>query len=225
MTAAVAIFVKTPGHSPVKTRLAAGIGPGAAVAFHELSARAVAEVASALGPAAAPCWAIAEPDAMTEARWLALPAIWQGHGDLGTRLHQVHSRLLAVHDAVLLLGADAPQVAPELLHKSLAAIANPATPFAMGESADGGFWLFGGRVPVPREVWCNVRYSQPDTAAQLRTALAGVGRIADLPPLIDVDEVDDLASVAGALAALPAPLPAQRALARKLERWLERIAA
>jgi hypothetical protein len=41
----IAIFVKTPGHSPLKTRLAAGIGIDAAREFHMLAAQAVAAVA------------------------------------------------------------------------------------------------------------------------------------------------------------------------------------
>ena len=41
----IAIFVKTPGLSPVKTRLAEGIGRDQAEAFHPASAAAVAAVA------------------------------------------------------------------------------------------------------------------------------------------------------------------------------------
>jgi glycosyltransferase A (GT-A) superfamily protein (DUF2064 family) len=45
MRVGIAILVKTPGHSPLKTRLAADIGPDAAQQFHMLAAHAVAAVA------------------------------------------------------------------------------------------------------------------------------------------------------------------------------------
>ena len=46
---AVAIFVKTPGLSPLKTRLAKGIGSALATEFHRRAAAAVSAVARAAG--------------------------------------------------------------------------------------------------------------------------------------------------------------------------------
>ena len=43
MSGAIAIFVKTPGLSPVKTRLAVKLGQKVAEEFHLTSAQAVAE--------------------------------------------------------------------------------------------------------------------------------------------------------------------------------------
>jgi glycosyltransferase A (GT-A) superfamily protein (DUF2064 family) len=51
---ALAIFVKTPGLSPVKTRLAEGIGQARAEAFYRLAVDAVAEVALATEPKLTP---------------------------------------------------------------------------------------------------------------------------------------------------------------------------
>jgi hypothetical protein len=44
MSGAIAIFVKTPGVSPVKTRLAANLGQENAEAFHLASSRAVESI-------------------------------------------------------------------------------------------------------------------------------------------------------------------------------------
>ncbi|HCO24225.1 MAG TPA: hypothetical protein DIT97_14715, partial [Gimesia maris] len=41
---AIAVFVKTPGYSPLKTRLAQSVGTVQAEQFHILSAKAVAAV-------------------------------------------------------------------------------------------------------------------------------------------------------------------------------------
>lgn len=215
MTTAMAIFVKTPGRSPVKTRLAHGIGINAATTFHRLAARAVAEVARAAGPGLAPYWAVAECGALDD--WPGyFPRLWQGGGGLGERMDLVYALLRTGCERVLLVGADVPQVTPALLQRACSALADPATPFVMGDAADGGFWLFGGREPVPRNVWCSAGYSCSDTASQLREFLRPYGRIAALPTLTDVDRPSDLPVLAAALAALPALLPAQRELLARL---------
>lgn len=221
MTTAIAIFVKTPGHSPVKTRLAKAIGAKVAVEFHRLAAAAVAEVAIAVHDrdgTLQPFWAVAECDAMDAPPWQALPRLWQGEGGLGDRLDLVYALLRTAHERVLLIGADAPQVTPELLRQACTALDNPATPFVMGEAEDGGFWLFGGRVPIPREIWCKVGYSRDDTASQLRDALRPLGEISALPTLMDADRPSDLPMLAQALWALPAPQAAQL----ELLNWLTR---
>lgn len=212
MTTALAIFVKTPGHSPIKTRLAVSIGAPAAVTFHRLSAGAVAEVADSAGVDLQAYWAIAEIAALEDSLWQGLPRLWQGEGSLGERLDHVYATLLARHERVLLVGADAPQLTSELLLQACDALQDPATPCVIGEARDGGFWLFGGRVPIAREVWCGVRYSCADTAQQLCAALSPSGTIARLPTLTDVDEAADLDALDDTLAALPNPSPAQRRL-------------
>lgn len=218
--AALAVFVKTPGHSPIKTRLAEAIGSDNAVAFHRLAARVVMDVAHATHDGKRdlqPYWAVAEHDALNEACWSDAPTLWQGDGGLGARLHRVYATLQTRHDRVLLVGADAPQITPALLGVALAALDDPATPFVLGRAEDGGFWLFGGRVPIAESVWHGVRYSCADTAKQLRDGLAPCGGIAILTRLNDVDHAADLEGLAAALAALPEQQPAQQALAR----WLD----
>jgi rSAM/selenodomain-associated transferase 1 len=216
MTTALAIFVKTPGHSPIKTRLAASIGAPAAIEFHRVAAGAVAEVAQSAGTGLQAYWAVAERAALEDPLWQDLPRLWQGDGGLGARLQRVYATLLARHGRVLLVGADAPQLTRELLLQACDALNRPATPWVIGEARDGGFWLFGGRVPIAAAVWQGVRYSQADTAAQLRAALHPAGTIANLPALTDVDEAADLDALEDTLAALPSPSPAQRGL----RQWL-----
>lgn len=212
MTAAIAIFVKTPGRSPVKTRLACGIGVAAAEAFHRLAARAVAGVARAAGCGLEPYWAVAEDAALEDPCWSDLPCVRQGPGDLGARQDHVYSTLLRRYDEIFLTGADVPHMQPAHLRAGCRALATSGTSFVLGAAEDGGYWLFGGRATVPRDTWCGVTYSSPDTVGRLRAALQPFGDVALAPSLFDVDRPADLPRLAAALAALPAPLPAQRRL-------------
>jgi len=209
---AVAVFVKTPGLSPVKTRLAHGIGSAHATEFHCRAAAAVGAVAHAAAPDVAPHWAVAEQDALAHPAWSAFPTLWQGDGDLGTRLDRVYAALLERHGAVLLIGADAPQVTPALLCAAARAVLEGRSPYAIGPATDGGFWLFGGRAPVPASVWHSVAYSRADTGARLAEALRGFGSITWLPTLADTDEASDLPGLASALGCLRDPLPEQASL-------------
>lgn len=221
MTPALAIFVKTPGLSPVKTRLAATLGVAQATHFYRLAAAATAAVAQSCQPALMPYWAVAEAEPEARLAWPEFAHVWQGEGDLGARLHQIYTELQARHGRVLLIGADAPQLTPALLKRALAALDDADSPFVLGDAADGGFWLFGGRQPIDRRVWLGVRYSQTDTAMQLRGALAAFGSTATLSMLSDVDEAADLPLLIRALATLADPVPAQRTLHDWLDTTLD----
>lgn len=213
---ALAIFAKTPGLSPVKTRLAQAIGARRAAMFHRLAAASVGEVAACCRGRLAVHWAVAEAEALRHPAWAAHPALWQGEGGLGERLHHVYATLQGRHGAALLIGCDTPHLTAALLLDAGAALRAGAAPFLMGRALDGGFWLFGGRVPIRREAWLGVQYSDGSTAAQLAAALGGVS---DFVAMSDVDHAADLPHVLQEIRALPAPVRAQRRLAR----WLERL--
>lgn len=218
MKPALAIFVKTSGLSPVKTRLAADIGTSQATRFHELGAAAVAAVARAV-PTLQPYWAVAENEALHMPAWSDLPTLWQGSGSLGERLARICQELQARHGQVLLVGADAPQLTATLLNTALRTLRQPRTPFVLGPARDGGFWLFGTRIPVPASVWRTPRYSTPDTAADLARALERFGTMGVLSELADIDDVNDLSALEHALESLPELLPEQT----DLQRWLQML--
>lgn len=201
---ALAIFVKTPGLSPIKTRLAAGIGAAAAAAFYTLAVHAVAEIAAA--SSLVPYWAVAEADGPGHPLWSGFATVSQGEGELGARLACVYRNLQARHGSVLLIGADSPQTTPALLRDAAAR----CDPFVMGRAADGGFWLFGGNRPIPTSVWSAVPYSAPDTAERLLAQLNG--DVAFVAAQHDVDEATDLDALQVALEALATPLAGQVAL-------------
>jgi hypothetical protein len=200
MSGAVAIFVKTVGHSAVKSRLAAERGAAFAHEFHRLAAAAVASVAlrAQAVHGLSPYWAVAEPEALSQ--WRGMPAIAQAPGGMG-----------------LLIGADAPQVSVALLEQARAWLAEGPARLALGPARDGGFWLFGANLAPAPALWNAVHYSVPQTARELRERMHRLGRWRTLPTLADADHARDLPEVLRALRALADPTDEQRALAD----WLE----
>ena len=212
----IAIFVKTPGHSPLKTRLAAGIGMEAARQFHTLAADAVAAVARQAQrkvPGLATHWAVAEKSALDAPQWATLPRIPQGEGDLGARMRYVSESMLTRFDAVLLLGADTPQITSADIVATAHAL--QSSQHVIGPSVDGGFWLFATRGDVPETAWSTTPWSRSDTAARFCDAL-GNAPIARLRSLRDADVADDLPPRLRDIAALVNPLHEQQRLAE----WL-----
>lgn len=220
----VAIFVKTPGRSPIKTRLAVETGEDFALSWHRRAAAAVAAVArdsEQRAPVDTPIrayWAVAEAAAIEEGDWPGLANLAQEEGSLGERMARVYAQLLDRHRAGILIGADTPQIDADLLLSAAAWLDSDLDRFAIGPARDGGFWLFGGNRPMPMAVWTGVAYSRADTERRLSEKLIELGAARRLPVLSDLDTAADLGPVIDELAALDHPLPEQRALAN----WLSR---
>ncbi|MGR9116067.1 MAG: TIGR04282 family arsenosugar biosynthesis glycosyltransferase [Gammaproteobacteria bacterium] len=220
MKGAIAIFVKTPGLSPVKTRLAASLGRQAAEGFHLAAVRAVSAVVNAAGKVdkIQGYYAVAEQEALNHNYWSDLPCLWQGEGGLGERMALIYGELLARHDFVILIGADIPQMSVVDLLAAAGWLRHAEQArFAFGPSYDGGFWLFGGNCPVPLKVWTGVTYSTADTGAQFYKGVECLGDVRSLALLRDVDEPNDLLSLQKALFELADPLPEQIELLRFLD--------
>ncbi len=226
MSSAIAIFVKTPSLSPVKTRLAATIGEEKAIEFYLMSLRAVEESAKQMANRIPPplregvrgrvsgvdhstdiehphpnpppqgggekrvssFWAVGEEEGLSDPLWSGFETIHTGEGCLGERQHHIYETLLAGHERVLLIGADAPQLSPALLEEAIAAL--DTDDFVIGPARDGGYYLFGGRAPVEKEIWTSVEYSCDTTREKLVNKLPSSP--AYLPILSDVDTRDDL---------------------------------
>lgn len=216
MTAALAIFVKTTGLSPVKTRLARDLGREIAEQFHHLSAAAVSAVVRSTPSVCPSYWAVAEREGLASSQWRSFPAIWQGNGDLGLRMHYVYEQLQSRYGRAILIGADVPQISTTLLDQAVTDLENAKTAYTVGETRDGGFWLFGGNAPVPEAVWVSTPYSNPQTCRILVNAL-GKQRVRQLPMITDVDELVDLQFLRYELGAHRELLPEQQRLAG----WLQ----
>ncbi len=221
MSGALAIFVKTPGFSPVKTRLAVQLGKDNAQMFHLASAKAVAAIAkAATEDASTQCYfAVAEHSALHDDNWQSLTSLWQGEGGLGERMANIYQHLLDKHDFAVLVGADSPQMLVTDLSKALSLLSSAqSNQMVFGPSLDGGFWLFGGNCEIPHPVWTSVKYSQSDTGDCFYQKIQHYGKIHLLNQMLDVDEPEDLLLLSKSLIKLSNPLPEQQALMQLLDR-------
>ncbi len=217
MRTAAAIFVRTPGLSVIKSRLAAQIGTDAAEELYSLALGCARELAAGLKDAGLHVvWAVAEEEGVTHPLWreTGLPAMHSGTGGLGECLHNVYSQLRAEADTVLLLGSDAPQLTAACLRP---AWEQATSAYAVGPSPDGGFYLFAGREDIDAAAWREVEYSTATTLQQLEQRLAvPLERLAAEP---DFDDVDSLREV---IARMPAqPTAAQEEFRRAAAAALE----
>lgn len=217
----VAAFVKTPGFSSLKTRLAAGIGKDPAAEFYAHAVRSIEQVlmasAETKGPVTlVPHWAVAEDEAVS--RWNSLPVIRQGTGDLGERLDRVYQELRQRFSGAVLIGADSPQLSAQVLMEA-AAQAWRTGGFALGPAGDGGFYLLAGVPAVPCERWQSIPYSVSETARTLCEEFAPLGHVSRLGERTDVDTRDDLPRLRAEFAELSQLRPAQNALVQ----WLDEM--
>jgi len=225
MRPGLALFVKTPGRSPVKSRLWPAIGREAAEALYLDCATAVGEIAIALqrSDRLHAYWAVAEAGtdhAAPSDPWRTLPRLAQGDGGLGERMAQVYATLRARHGAALLIGTDLPQLSMPALADAVDALVHAKADLVLGPSEDGGFWLVGGRVDLPLAAWTAPRYSTPDARSDFLAALPKGLHIHQLDAAHDLDEPGDLAVVAAALAALPERTASQERVSRRLDALL-----
>ncbi len=186
MSTAIAIFVKTPSLSPVKTRLAATIGEGGAKEFYGLCLKAVQRTVENIE--AVSFWVVAEKEGLDNSLWSAFKTLYAGEGGLGEQQHHIYEELLKTHDRVLLIGADAPQLSPEVIQEAVTSL--DAHDFVIGPARDGGYYLFGGRVPLDKKIWIAVPWSSAMTRNRLEAVLPS--KSCQLTLLTDVDTQDDL---------------------------------
>ncbi len=209
----LAMFAKTAELSPVKTRLAAHTSTEFARVFYTLSTNCTANLAQLMQNQLTPYWALAEHSALTLPQWQTQSRLWTGEGALGARLHNIYHALQKRHGCAILIGTDSPQLTPANLKQAMDALKRLPNSCVIGPCADGGFYLFGGAIEIPRAVWTNVVYSQPTTLQALSLELTKQRiNIHLLPVQTDVDRLADLAPLTRALEANAALSDAQKTL-------------
>jgi uncharacterized protein len=177
------VFAKAPVLGRVKRRLAADIGPLAALRFQrEAAAQLLRRVAR---DRRWRCWLALTPDCS-----VAGPRFWpircerirQGPGDLGRRMARPFARLSG---EVVLIGSDIPDIAASHIEAAFRLLGQNDLVF--GPARDGGFWLVGGR-RLPRGLFARVRWSSPHALAD---TLRNVPRRLRVALTATLDDVDD----------------------------------
>ncbi len=189
MRPALLVIAKAPAPGRVKTRLTPPCTPQEAAA---LAAAALDDTLAAATGAQRPARRVlvldGEPGDWVPDGFEVIPQ--RGDG-LGERL------AAAFADAggpAFLVGMDTPQLTPELLDAGLEALSDHDSAF--GAALDGGYWGLGLRRPDP-EVFRDVPMSHSHTGLLQCVRLAELGlSTAVLPPLLDVDTIEDARRVA-----------------------------
>lgn len=190
---AVVVFVKTPGLSPLKTRLAKGLGKLKAESFHVLSCKKIEstllDAQKSLG--IFPFWAVAEEQALKHSLWSSFPVKLQSAGALGDRLHHMYKQLKTEFDQIIFLGADTPQISISDLEEAIHAL-RKGSDFHIGYASDGGYYLFAGRKVLGQSLWTSIPYSVNETGERFAAALKKQGRLSESKRVYsDVDTIDE----------------------------------
>ena len=206
----VLLFLKAPRAGEVKTRLAAMIGPHAALQIY----RSLAEGQLARLPAGWPAEIYFTPtNALQDMQqWLGVDRNYktQANGDLGERLSLAVEQAFASGAAgVLCIGADCPTLDADHLKQAAQALASGAD-IVFGPANDGGYYLVGLNRPETA-IFKDIPWSTDNTLEiSLQTADQLGLRVQLLEPLHDLDTIEDLRRAI-----------AKGLLPRKRSRWKE----
>ncbi len=189
MTPALAVFLKAPRLGTVKTRLAAEVGPRHALRLYRVMASRTLAMAreAGLDPTIwfTPADAGIEMRAWLGDEWDLRP---QSSGDLGARLAAAE-RAVDRGCGWMAIGADCPRLDAALLRDAVTFVARDE--IVLGPSEDGGYYLIGGRTPLP-PVFTAIPWSTPAVLAETRARLTRAGVAwRELPTLRDVDTAAD----------------------------------
>jgi uncharacterized protein len=181
------VFARAPALGRVKSRLARGIGPAAALAFYRRTlANVVRRVASDRR------WRTilaVTPDRAVHSRrqWPRhVPRRGQGSGDLGARMGGAFHTL--PRGQVIIIGADIPEIRAAHIARAFTMLGRADV--VLGPARDGGYWLIGARGPARRaDLFARVRWSTEHALADTRANLDGL-RVELVDVLDDVDDRD-----------------------------------
>jgi rSAM/selenodomain-associated transferase 1 len=117
----------------------------------------------------------------------------QPKGDLGTRLRSGFRWGFNEGNLVCAVGTDIPELDRGMVEEAFSSLSDPGGPdIVVGPAFDGGYYLLGLRRPTP-DLFERIPWS---TEGVLDTTIARAARlgltVASLPPLADVDRVEDL---------------------------------
>jgi hypothetical protein len=193
------MFVKTPGISPVKTRLACHVGVARAEKFFLESVTATCEALHSYRlrhPKFSIYWAVAEEEQSAHRFWqehhFRFPTIWQGEGSLGERMAHVVSELGHRGEVVLICGTDTPQLSETHVSIAVHHLCSAVSPqVVIGPALDGGFYLLGIHNADIATALRGVTYSTSSVLNDLVRALPTSTMITCINLLRDVDTIED----------------------------------
>lgn len=196
-------MAKHPEPGRVKTRLAARIGAERAARLARAFVLDLRDRLAGLDPDIEVWWAFSPPGAPFEALVGATRVFAQCDGDLGVRMLDALERVRGAADgAVAVIGADAPHLPLDAIHRCRDALQTDAD-VVLGPADDGGYYLLGMRRRIPA-LFEGMPWGTGGVLDETRARLRALAlRFVELAPLADVDDLDGLLALARLLAARP----------------------
>jgi rSAM/selenodomain-associated transferase 1 len=182
------IFIKNPAAGKVKTRLAASIGPEAALAAYRMLLSSTR--ATALG-VPAERWLFYSDFIDNDDDWRAndFRKFAQEGRDLGERMRHAFELALGDGAKAVIIGSDCPWLTPALVEEAFRLLDH--FPFVIGPAADGGYYLLGMTRPAPA-LFEGMPWSTPDVLPDTLSRIEGMeSAYALLPALSDIDTQAD----------------------------------
>jgi uncharacterized protein len=194
---ALAVIAKEPVAGLAKTRLVPALGEAGAA---RAATAMLTDTLAAVRASGADPWLCFTPSEARERLGRLAPGfglLAQAAGDLGDRLAACVADVLAAGaDRVAIVGADTPHV-PQASYRRAFALLDEAD-VVLGPALDGGYYLVAAKAPAP-ELFVGVPMGTEVVLAEtLARAARGGLVVALLPPLRDLDRVEDLAAALGA---------------------------
>ncbi|MBE0595756.1 MAG: TIGR04282 family arsenosugar biosynthesis glycosyltransferase [Desulfuromonadales bacterium] len=182
---ALGIFAKAPLPGEVKTRLCPPFTPSEAALFHRLS---LTETVSRMrGRGFDLVLFHAGPASFFQRRFPDLPLRSQGEGDLGERMERALGTLLAGRRGAALIGADTPDLPPELVEQAFDRLQTAEVVTA--PASDGGYVLIGESRHHPA-LFRQIAWGSSEVLAATRRQAAALGLA--YGEVAEWDDVDDL---------------------------------
>jgi hypothetical protein len=184
------VFLRVPRLGTVKTRLAAELGPDAALEiYRDLLARVLAALPARLPVELRFTPDDAEPEIrpLLRGNWTAVP---QGPGDLGERLARAAREAFdAGTRRWVVVGTDAPEITAADLAWAFSGLV--ASEGVVGPAEDGGYWLLGLSRFVP-ELFAGIPWGESGVLDATESAARSAGlRMTRLRRLADIDTAAD----------------------------------
>lgn len=164
---AIAVFVRTPGLSPIKPKLTAEIGEAKTLEFYKLSIEAIQEVTQTID--AEKHWAVIEEEGTQSPLWSSYEIDFAGPGTRGENIDHIYSLLRPRHEHSIIMQPHCPQIPASYIEDIIQEL--DTHDFIIAPATNGEIAIFAGKREINRSVWTNVDFEAGNTCAHLAEAL------------------------------------------------------
>lgn len=195
MTKAYILFTRIPAPHKTKTRLTKTLTPQEASHVQAILLRDLFQKLMAL-PQKGIAVFVAYSDEKSPAEFLAqLPDQFQAFPQVGTtlgeRMDQAIQHVFTLgYQKVILTGSDIPQLTANVIESAF----EKMTEVVLGPSVDGGYYLIGAtkQINLASLFLTDIKWGGADVLQQTLALLGSKTKVTLLPPLLDIDEPQDL---------------------------------